>query len=775
MKKIQEFLNSLIQLPSQAKKKSERGFLDYYFQYPLVKWCAVLCLGMAITFITTFSFQSIPKTLQLGSIATQDFKADRSYEIVDEDATKKLRDEARAAVIPLYVFDESLKFSKVEKVHSAFRETRAKAYDMAFFHAKEKKLDKKSFVLTENDKEVLSELFTKHFGIKPNAEQWTMLVKERFSSRVETMLVQQLEEAMDAPLVSDKASLESNKDTGIIVRKKQGIGSSAVVLGETKVNNVLKISSVDEVKAKLQKKSLPAQGLYTRHSIPKIIDLAASLVEANCIFARQETEELKEKAAQNVKNVIIKISPGEIIIRHGARFEPWHHKVLKGIQKERGKGTYPYEFFGTLLLVMLVLVVPFYVGEKFLTRFHPNTSDYLLMASVALICLFVLRISLILSPAITQALMFSLPEKALIYAIPFSAAVMLIRMFLSIESALIFAIPMTVFSGLFVETGVNTVAFVLISNFAAIIMMKHIDRRTMIIRAGAAVGLFSALTMLGLKFISISSVEESSTASDIFWFMTFAFFGGITSSIVTMIFLPILESVSGYVTDIKLLELANLNHPLLRELIVQAPGTYHHSHLVGMLGEAAAEKIGANSLLVRVSAYYHDIGKMKKPSYYIENTKGESKHDKLSPHMSALIVASHVKDGLEMAKNAKIPKSIMDMIPQHHGTRMISFFYKKAKELADPNLQKVNREDFCYPGPKPQTREAAIMMLSDVVEASVRSLKEKSATRIQQIVRRSITDVYTERQLDESELTLKDLNDIGKAFVHILLGIYHER
>ena len=209
---------------------------------------------------------------------------------------------------------------------------------------------------------------------------------------------------------------------------------------------------------------------------------------------------------------------------------------------------------------------------------------------------------------------------------------------------------------------------------------------------------------------------------------------------------------------------------------MRAPGTYHHSHLVGVLGETAAEAIGANALLVRVAAYYHDIGKMKKPAYFIENSKGlENRHDRLTPHMSALIVASHIKEGVEMTMTAGIPKVIVDMIPQHHGTRMISYFYEKAKAQTNPGIDKIDPKDFQYPGPKPQTREAAIMMLADVTEATIRSLKEKTSIRIQQTVQRAITDIFSESQLDECELTLQDLTAIGNAFVRILLGIYHQR
>jgi putative nucleotidyltransferase with HDIG domain len=197
---------------------------------------------------------------------------------------------------------------------------------------------------------------------------------------------------------------------------------------------------------------------------------------------------------------------------------------------------------------------------------------------------------------------------------------------------------------------------------------------------------------------------------------------------------------------------------------------------VGILAEAAAEKIGANPLLARVGAYYHDIGKMRKPQYYIENTKDNANwHERISPHMAALIISSHIKDGVEMAKQHGLPQQIVDMIPQHHGTKMISFFYEMAKKTNDPDLEKLNEADFRYPGPKPQSQEAGILLLADGVEAAVRALKEKTPTRIQQTVESIINKSFVESQLDECDLTLKDLTDIATTFTHILVGIYHQR
>jgi putative nucleotidyltransferase with HDIG domain len=219
-----------------------------------------------------------------------------------------------------------------------------------------------------------------------------------------------------------------------------------------------------------------------------------------------------------------------------------------------------------------------------------------------------------------------------------------------------------------------------------------------------------------------------------------------------------------------------MNTPMLRELMIQAPGTYHHSIIVGNLAEAAAETIGANPLLARVAAYYHDIGKVRKPLYFVENIGcQENRHDKLAPSMSALILMSHVKDGSDLARENKLGQLLVDIIRQHHGTALIKYFFDKAKNQSDPGVQQVDERDYRYPGPKPQTREAALIMLADAVEAASRTLTDPTPARIQGMVQKIINNIFIDGQLDECELTLKDLHNIAKSFNRILAGIFHHR
>ncbi len=309
--------------------------------------------------------------------------------------------------------------------------------------------------------------------------------------------------------------------------------------------------------------------------------------------------------------------------------------------------------------------------------------------------------------------------------------------------------------------------------------MAKAKRRGAILQAGLRIGAVGVLISLALDFIHITSAVRigfGMEVDDIALRVLLSFLGGPLSAILVMILMSVAESAFNYLTPVKLLEYGSLNHPLLREMIVRAPGTYHHSHMVGTLAEAATDAIGGDSLFARVASYFHDIGKMKKPGYFIENTQqGEDRHASLVPSMSALIINSHVKDGMELARQYKLPERIVDIIPQHQGTKLIAYFYNKAKKSENPDMHVVDESDYRYAGPKPQTREAGVILLADTIEATTRASKDKSVMKIEEIVRNMINKNFIDGQLDECELTLKDLNIIAKSFVRILMGVYHHR
>ncbi len=757
-------------------KRSDFESFPRFFHSAAFSWIMLVALSVTVTLILTVSIDQIPTVLQEGMIASRDVKSNRNYEIIDEGSTQKFRDEARMEVLPVYDFDVRVVDGIAARVHDAFSAARDRYSDIYAERARGKGRLGRRDPLSKDESAEIKQIFSEKLGITPTPTQWNLLVKERFGRVVQDRLIETLTRAMKRPVVAERAALDAEKERGIVVRRITGQESTEVQPVEEHLADVNLILSTEQLRKKIQDEAISTTGLRAPETAKVIKNIAAQLVEPNCTLNRTEFEKRQEAASSNLKDVIIKIKAGEMIIRDGDRYQPRHIKILSGIRKERRRTSYAVQFSGTFMLVLLVLVVPFYVGERFFHRVRPNRNDHYLMSLVGLALLLIMRLSLILLPGVQEAFMLDMPTSLLAYLLPVAGGTMLLRLFLGAEITLVFAVSISALSGMLVESNVSFVAYALIVNFAAIVSISNADRRTAIIRAGVITGCIAALTVLAVQLFAVATVASDVTVQNTIVAMFCALLAGIGAAIFTMIAAPIVESVSGYTSDIKLLELANLNHPLLRELIVRAPGSYHHSHLVGVLGEAAAESIGANPLLVRVGAYYHDIGKMKKPQYFVENIKGgDNRHERLSAHMSALIIAAHVKDGIEMAQSAGLPKVITDMIPQHHGTRMMKFFYEKAKGNEDPDLQKIDEKEFCYPGPKPQTREAAILMLADTVEASVRALKEKSSTRIQQTVQRGINDIFAESQLDQCDLTLRDLNDIARSFTRILLGIYHQR
>ena len=359
------------------------------------------------------------------------------------------------------------------------------------------------------------------------------------------------------------------------------------------------------------------------------------------------------------------------------------------------------------------------------------------------------------------------------FAAPVATSAMLASLMIDPRLALLFAVLTSLVASLAVEGDVYLFVFFFVACVVGLHGVSKVSDRTAILRAGLVVGLVNMISVLGVK-LALGQLQRRQDVYEI----GLGFLGGVICGPITLGLAPLLERL-GYTTNIKLLEIANLNHPLLKQMAIEAPGTYHHSMLVGNLAEAAAEAIGANPLLARVGALYHDIGKIaktSKPTYFIENqVRGINPHDRLEPSMSALILVSHVKNGVEKAKEYGLGATIIDIIQQHHGTGLIKFFYYKAVEKTDKSRLPVAEEKYRYPGPLPNSKEAALVMLADVAEAACRTLPDPTPARIQKKVQGLIMNLFGEGQLDQSNLTLKDIQSITKSYVRALQGVLHSR
>ncbi len=354
-------------------------------------------------------------------------------------------------------------------------------------------------------------------------------------------------------------------------------------------------------------------------------------------------------------------------------------------------------------------------------------------------------------------------------ALPVPLGAVLLTVLFNPRLAFAGSLVLTILTGVMLDAPIQYFLFTFVGSLVGVSSLAGRVGRTAFFRAGSVLGLANAYTLLAFALLD---GDASTLLSDMVG-------GLVNGSIVAVLatgLLPLLEHSFGRTTDFTLLDLSNLHEPMLRHLLLTAPGTYHHSVMVGTLAEAAADAIGANALLCRVGAYYHDIGKTRHPTYFIENhAEALSRHEKLAPSLSRAIVMSHVKEGIEMAWDYGLPEVLVDLIPQHHGTRLVHYFYHRAKQTADPDLQAVQEEDYRYPGPKPQTREAAILMLADAVEAAARTLTDPAPARIQGAVQTLINGIFVDGQLDECDLTLRDLHIIANIFVRILTGIFHHR
>jgi putative nucleotidyltransferase with HDIG domain len=360
-----------------------------------------------------------------------------------------------------------------------------------------------------------------------------------------------------------------------------------------------------------------------------------------------------------------------------------------------------------------------------------------------------------------------LDSKAIIYAIPIQAGPMLVSLLFDCHTAIIFSFIVGILSGVW-QNDAFYAFYVFTGSIIAVFGVLRCRKRTDIVKGGLFISLAN---MISVFVISIANSQI--LPRNIIIPLVFASTTGFTTAAFVSMILPVLEYVFKVTTDITLLELLDLNQPIMRNLMINAPGTYHHSVIVGNLVEAAAEDIGVNPLLARVTAYYHDIGKMKMAEYFIENQSSSvSKHEKLTPHMSSMILISHVKEGLDIADEYKLPEPIKDIITQHHGTNIMTFFYQKAKEESSIPPKE---EDYRYHGPKPQTSVAALVMVADAVEASSRVLKDPTPARIVGLVEKITNNILMDGQLNECELTLKDINLIKERFIYILNGIFHKR
>lgn len=734
---------------------------------PLFGTALLLCfLSFSITALMVLYLDHLPSKIRVGSIATQDIKSDQNYELVDVKGTKKLRSEAAKNVLPVYDYEVLLAANRVSKITESFKTARK---FIKVFKDNEQKL-------TKEDETKIRQQFQLGLEVALTDSDYAKIRKDGFSEDLEKTLALLVEPLQKRLIVDDKAKINTQAKKGIALRtlRPQKDPEEVIfknfdrMLGIKEAQSYYSGMSLEEIKKKLYLD-------FTDNSKLKLaLNVLPQLIKTNISLNKAETELRRENARLAVKNVIRELKKGEIIIRRGDMYKETHIFFIDGIRKQRQQTNLIIKFFGLFMLVSLVIVLVYSFAKRNIGKFKLSQKDLYFLSLMLVGTMALLRMGNFVATSMQDSIPFS-DITTFYYLIPVAAGAMMVRYILNSESALVFAIVTSVLSGFFLDNNLEISVFYLLSSIFAANAIGHVERRSSVFKSGFYVGLINVALVLSLNLIGKVSSANSVEIQELLLNSLFALIGGILTSITILAGSPFIEAIFNYTTNIKLLELANMNHPLLREMIVRAPGTYHHSQLVGILAESGARAIDANPLLARVGSYYHDIGKMKKPQYFIENQKGDNPHDRLSPHMSALIIDAHVKDGIEMAKEHKLPDVISDFIPEHQGTKLIGYFYNKAKKMSDPSVDKIEEKDFRYKGPRPQSRESGIVMLADTIEAAVRSMPEKTPQKIQASVEKLVNMHFADGQLNECDITLRDLHKIVEAFVKILIGIYHQR
>lgn len=475
-------------------------------------------------------------------------------------------------------------------------------------------------------------------------------------------------------------------------------------------------------------------------------------IRPNLIYDAEKTAKMREEARNSVESVMIR--EGQLIVKEGEPVTNAQIEVLKSLELlDEKSGFIWYIYAGLAILIIVVILLQWLYLYKYHNEVFNNPKILSLISIVNCISLILARVIYIISPSL----------------IPLAFAPMLLTLLINDNVAIAISVINSVLISISAGFALPVTILAILNAVVGAVFLRNMEQRNDILYSSVFIAIINGVVISAIEVLQVNTVFI-----DVLVKFLLVFVGGIVSGILTIGFLPFLESIFDIVTNVKLLELSNPNHPLLKKLLLEAPGTYHHSVLVANLSELAAQAIGANSVLARVAANYHDVGKLKRPYFFKENQRGENPHDKITPNLSTLIIISHVKDGIELAKEYKLPKAIIDVIQQHHGITLVKYFYITMKNTSD-KPEDVKEEDFRYSGPIPNSKEAGIIMLADSVEAAVRSINDPTKGKIEEMVNNIIKGKLNDGQLDNCDLTLKDLDKIRKAFLKGLSGIYHER
>ena len=740
--------------------------LETALELRVVQYLSVLLLVVVVALLVAPSFggESMADRLIVGARAETNIKATRNFqhEMSEAQLTRR-RDEVESKVDPVFDHQADLTSVLLSRINTAFEAVKVSpAHDTGSAQApatSDKFVRPRPKAPHAGD---LRQIFADALQTEISAETFHQLRRTKFSPEVRGSIGVLVGLAMSEYVISHRGALEPFKERSVSVRHL--VGGTPSRRGEERLGSLGRIKDLQAVREQIRQQ-VAVHGVKLKSQVrDAVVDLVESLIVPNFMFNPVETSRRIQRARLSIKNRPVSFVKGQILVRDGDPITEEHVRILRAMDQGR-EGISAWQIvLGLALLALLMVVSSYRFAHRQFSRFYRNRRDVALMG-LLMVGMFALTKG-VLTVGATNSSQFSLFP----YLLPVASGAMLVRLLVTPEAAAMFAVMLATFCGLMLDRSLPLSLMYLIGGLVGAYGATEIQSRSAVLRAGLLSGLFAAGVALCFGLLG-----GEIPLNQLLYTVLAAVAGGMLAAFATLALLPLIEWLFAYTTDITLLELANLNHPLLRELMLRAPGTYHHSMVVGSLAEAGCEAIGANGLLARVASNYHDVGKVKNAAYFAENFRpGENPHNRLKPSMSALIIRNHVKDTIEMLREHGIPDLVIDTGSQHHGTSLIAFFYHKSVEQKEQD-EEIREEDYRYPGPKPQSREAGVIMLADGVEAAARSLADPTDDRLRSVVQRIINTQFADGQLDQCDLTLRDLHLIARAFLVVLRGIHARR
>jgi putative nucleotidyltransferase with HDIG domain len=729
-------------------KKEKRNFWRRLFQSPFFYLIVfVFVLSYLLSYVPP---RSLPKPEE-GEIASTDLISPLDLNIEDTETTAKRRAEAEEAVLPVYTLDKNSFLDIEERIRQLFEFGREWLKNAT---APARTLE-------------LQKAVAEKFDLEIPVQELDSLIKSNFSPEVQETLISLIGKvSSQGIIVSKNLFIRKEPERGLILM--QGPGSERPI----RVDEVLDLtegrerfaSDVEKLEISSRNKRL-------------LVGLAEVLLRPNVSFNRAETEARRERARARVETVFFRLKKGKVILRKGdeatAEDLKWISIINENLREARD---WIVHLAGTFLLFALFFVTVWYY-LKSLLKFRAALNIYLMMGVILILGLLAYKLSSLLATLFSQFARLPVLTDVDVYrfAFPYQFGVIIFAFLTTNTVTLIFAILNSLLVGYLFQGHFQFMLYSFIGGLAAVYGIRYYERqrRTSALRSG----LFVVAPINVFLIITLELIQEKIGGLDaIAAEAIMGLLGGALSAALAFVLLPVFENVFGFVTQTKLLELTNSDLPVFRQMAMEAPGSYHHSLVVSTLAEKAAEEIGLDTMLVKAGALYHDIGKVKRPEYFIENiSRNPDLHKDMTPSLSSLVIINHVKEGAEVAKKLKLPKKIKEIIEQHHGSSLVRYFFHKAKEVYDPEMQKIEEENYRYPGPPPQGKEAALIMLADSVEAASRSIKSPSRENLKRLIIEIFENYLQDGQLDDCDFSLRELRAIAVSFHATLYTIYHPR